>query len=475
MLLVAGGAMSTLTVSRLLLGIGTVKLSALTIGPGGLGLLAQGNQLYLLGSSVASLGIINGLISSVSAARNANNLEAERTLFGTALILQIGTTLLLTVAFVIASRPITQLVFGRDDPSTYLFPVLLAIPAAVFGSNFIEGTFFASGRYDLYTKASIWAAVAGALVFVPLVLLWGVTGAFWAIPAGGVALVAAFLIYATRCVSLGTLFNLRFSPTTALTLGRYGGAMLAVGALSMLSALAVRSGLLATLGPAPTGFYQVSLAFTAYYSALVTNPLWGRLHPTVSARGDSPASVAELEAAIRLVMIASALMVGAVLLMGSLFVQIAYSHAFLPAVQIFPYQLPGDLLYLSAFTCGVYLIAVGRLRAYVIGAMIYYLSATAIPLLLVHRFGLAGVGAGYTMSGVLIGACWMAWYARVAGKDSFVRVVLTTLWCVGFAALQAAMLIVNTAFTTRALVFTIWMVVTAILVWRSLRSSLNPL
>jgi O-antigen/teichoic acid export membrane protein len=156
---------------------------------------------------------------------------------------------------------------------------------------------------------------------------------------------------------------------------------------------------------------HVPLALTSYYTPLVTNALWARLHPAVTRTGDTGDGQQELAIALRLTTLLAGTIIVSVLAVKTTLVRLAYSAAFVPAVSLLPAQLVGDLFYFIALACSVYLLAVSRLRHYLIGWTAYYVVVTLVSTALVGRLGVHAVPVGYAFTTVILGSAALAWFA----------------------------------------------------------------
>lgn len=407
------------------------KYAAEVLGTAGVGLLSQANSFFLLAAVVCALGVAAGVVKRVAAAAAAGDGEAARDVIATAFTAQ----MLVTGAFVLVSAaaigPLYTALFPTGGLELPFLLVLVGLPFSVVASGVLDPVFFGLGRYDLYTKASAAGVVLGLLPFVVFIHFGGVAGAIVAIPVAAVLRLACFVYYA-RQLDLGRpLFRLRLEVGTLRHLGRYGVATFVVAAASALVALLVRSNVIHVLGEDANGLYQVPIAFAGYYAPFLTNGLWGHLYPYVSARGAAETRD-EADRAVGMSVLAVAAVALGLLLVQDWLIPLVFSRRFVAANTFLPIQLLGDLFYFPAFTLGVVMLGLGRLRVYVATSVAFYALQAVLTFALLPHFELRGAALAYAASALAyLGVAAGLYYGRIAvtppGRNTSLLAVLSLL------------------------------------------------
>ena len=274
------------TIVRLLTGWARAKVTSLLLGTAGIGILAQANQILLLGTSLGSLGLVNGLINRLSFNYANNEDKKTKRLFSTIFTAQMIALVVLMTVGIIGSRPLAAYFFGSAEYANYFIIVLLAVPFSVVSANFIEAIFYARHRYDIYTKAGIWATLLGQLTVIVLTYYFGLTGAFFGILASSVLLFLFYILYLNKVETFKNVFSFGIEKSNFKDATSHGFVNLTYGALVPLASLVIRTFLIDDSGVSANGIYQVPIALTAYYTPFITNGLWARLYPKVSAVKD---------------------------------------------------------------------------------------------------------------------------------------------------------------------------------------------
>ena len=454
--LLAGVSGGKLTLTRILSGLLRAKVAAVFLGAAGVGLLAQGNQLYLLGVSLGSLAMAVGLVNKVAAEYRDPALDGRMPALETALTVHLVAASLFVLAGVAAPSAIGAAFWGSSAERDWVLVLLLGVPFGVMASSYLEAILFGTGRYDLYNRASMEAAVIGLLGFVLLVSLLSLRGAFWAVALTPV-LLFLFFVKATRELDPPVpLFRLGFDWRVARELFGYGSTMLVTSSLSLLAAASLRGLLIERAGAGSNGIYQVPVALSAYYTPFLTSALWGRLQPSVTRSRALDEAFVELDAAWRWTVLAATAVLLALLVAPEIAVWTVYSREFAPAASLIPLQAIGDFLSLLGAVFGTFLLARGKLKSYLALSLVGQALFFLIGFSLVHELGARGILAAYMGSSVVMAAAGILWYVRQAGirgsKDLLVLVASSLVAVV----LQALVLLGSDWTTGRVLVPLLW-------------------
>jgi O-antigen/teichoic acid export membrane protein len=399
----ASASLGVLSLIRLLVGFGRTKFIAIAFGATGVGLLAQGNQLFLLGVTVGSAGLSTGVIRRLATiGLDSDRDEERRALIGTSTVLHLVAAMAFTIVVVALAGPLTGVVFGPNGTVLMLIVSVVAVPLNTIASGHLEGIMFGLGRYDLYTRAAAAATLIGLPAVIGLGLIGGLIGAFYGTALGAAAYLVTYLFEMRRLAPPLSFLRFRFSRSAAASLLNYSVATVATTTAATVALLVVRSVLIHAHGDRAAGLYQIPIALTAYYTPFLTNGMWARLYPAASGAGPAAAR-AELVAALRVTVAGCTVAVVGILAAAEVIIRVAYSRDFLPAKNLLCLQLLGDLPFFALTATGMYLLAVGRLRLYVASWMAFYLSYVAITIGLIDHFGTSAAAIAYTTAAWAVG------------------------------------------------------------------------
>jgi len=224
---------AVLSMVRLASGIIRVKVVALALGVGGVGIFALAQQVSITAVSLVGLGLATPIINlgrpSVARARYSDAGEVA----GSALaILALNITILILVGLI--AGPGLMQSYGQSD-QWLLWALVAAIILGAAASTFWEGMSFLSDRFDIYTKAGIASALADLVFIASGAWAYGLRGAVLALPMGPLVLFAAYALLLRRDpIAREVLGRLSFSLARLRPLLTYSAMMFGAGAVTSI-------------------------------------------------------------------------------------------------------------------------------------------------------------------------------------------------------------------------------------------------
>ena len=416
-------ALGSSTVGRLVFGVAKSKVAALVLGSEGVGLLGLLSQLELLGSSLASLTMANGIARRVSLDRTKPD-DAGRTLGVETSIWIVGA---LCAGFLVlgslGALYAVKFLPAWEGKGALLLPLLIAVPVHSVISSVIVGIYFGHEKVRQYSAGSLVGGAVELALFLLFVKPFGVEGALWASTAGFVA----WLAYALRGLlrEPGVLPSgvPRFDRAVARELVEAGLVITVAGAMTYGSSVVIRGFFLERLGANEAGIYHVGVVFSSLYMPLLTNGIWARLHPRASASFTSEETHHDwAESLLFGALFGSAIQAG-LIFFSSLAILVLYSGEFLPATHLMPAQMLGDFFFVLAQPTLAVLLARARHKLYLATWMAYYLAFSVLTVLLLPYFGLKAAPVAYLISGAgLFGVCYLYYLRHVPSWGRAMRI-----------------------------------------------------
>lgn len=320
------------------------KLLAVILGPAGVGLFAQLMGVQNLASGLVPMGMQTGALKYIAKYRSQDSMLLAR-FVASASKLFLALSVITTLACLVLIKPIAGWTLDTRSYYVYLIPALLGIPFIVQSQLWL--TYVQAGlEVKSYSKALVVTSVVGLITVIPLVLLWQQSGAAVHL------LLFAFIgyviarIYANRSMTQEMIKGMKsaaFDFQVALTLFRFGAANLPVFAFMLLVPFLVRTQIVNDLGFTANGIYQAVYAISSTYLSVPLTAMTTYSFPRISQLSDIKEINAEVNNAVKTVMLFATAAVLCVLLTRDILISILFSRKFLPAVTLFPLQMLGDL------------------------------------------------------------------------------------------------------------------------------------
>jgi PST family polysaccharide transporter len=425
-----GGAQAVVLAAAFL----RAKAIALIFGASGIGLVGlfnafSGNLSSLAGWGLGTSGV--RLIAGASPAERPGKIAAVRrmgwTLCGCGLAL--GALLF---------WPTTRLTFASNRYAPEMAIVALAVPCAIVSSAW-AAVLQASGKIASLAKVQVAGALAGLLLGLPAIYLWGTIGIALSILLAA-AIPAAALWFAARAEGPSTGV-VSAESRDLRQLVALGGALMIVGWLGQLSAYVVRLAIVRQEGLEAAGYYQAAFAIAGSLPGFIFAAMGADFLPRVAAAKDEAEARATTEHQIQAGLLMGTPVIVGLLTLGAPCVRLLYADGFAAAVSLLGWMAWGVFLRLFAWPLAFWLLGRGSTRALLILEGVAAFLMTAVAIALLAAFGLEGCAMGFAFGQALYAGLLLLVARRRAGVWIGGRTLGWGLFCLvaclaaqGFAA-----------------------------------------
>jgi PST family polysaccharide transporter len=367
------------------------KVTAVALGPAGIGITAEIQQLVTLANVPTSMMLGPALVSGVAEARARGDFDKVSRLYASAW------TGVLVVSGVAGVLAVVAGYFFLPDPwGRRLWPltILAAVGALLSSLRMIPPQMLmASGRLRRMTVIALFAGGIETALICSAIAWYGLTGQFVAF-----ALAPLLLLPLTLALARSDLHEFSWRPRWGFSRD-FGITAAKVGAASLVAALAMQSLLTVarwTLekhgGPDLNGQFQAAWAIGTTYFSLALGGLGSYFFPRYAAARDPSELATEVESGaqfvLRIAPPAVLLLIGA----RDLVVHALYSHRFDPAIELVGVLLVGDVAKGIAWVQSGPLLYRGKIGAFLGLELFGSLTTIVGTIVLVPRFSLLGVG-----------------------------------------------------------------------------------
>jgi PST family polysaccharide transporter len=381
------------------------KAVALILGASGVGLIGifnvfSGNIATFAGWGLGTSGV--RLIAGASEEQKPTKIAAVRRM-GWALSL-LGLALALALFW-----PVGLLTFDSAKYAAEMAIVALAVPCVIASSGW-SAVLQASGKIASLAKVQIAGAMAGLLLGLPAIWLWGTIGIALSIFFAA-AVPAAVLWRAARSVGEGRLLE----RADLSQLMKLGGALMLVGWMGQLSAYLIRLAIVRQEGLDAAGYYQAAFAISGSLPGFVFAAMGADFFPRVAAAKDEAEARSITEQQILAGLLLGVPLIVAMLTLGKLSIRMLYADAFDAAIPLLAWMTWGVFARLVAWPLGFWMMARRSPRAFIFVEGAACLLSVALPVMLVGRMGLVGTAIGFFWSAIIYALLLVCLLCRGAG------------------------------------------------------------
>jgi O-antigen/teichoic acid export membrane protein len=427
-------------------GLARTKVTAVEVGPHGLGIVSQLNNVALVLGAVSVLGIPIFGARALSRARAQQDRDAERMVTRfilTAPLLCAAALVLLALLF---RRQLGAAVVGSTSYELGLWLALFSVP---FNIGFTALQTLQQGRdaASRFNRTVVVAAIVNLVVVVPLVVIGGFRGAELAMLVTSVVLFAVAARAAPGDLRQVSLRGFRLGAGERGLL-RAGIASVILGTLLLGIETALRSRLGHLHGFSAVGLYQpASLLSTQLFLQFdlgITLFLTTKLSASF-ALGDDRAVRSSIASALRL-----GLLVGTPLMLlcvggRSLIITTLFTGSFHGGQQATALQMGGEFLRMISFVLGTVLISAGRVRAWFAINLLPLLVQLVVGWILLPHMGVDALPVSFLLAYGLTTVTIMLVMARLPALKPGRREALMTVACAGVLAIAIASVAISSA------------------------------
>ena len=387
---IAGASMVNIVV-----GIVRMKVAAVILGPGGIGLVGLFQNLIATAGSIAALGTgtvgIQRIAESTSAQGGDDSLAVRRALvWGTAALAALGTFI-----FWLLREPLAAVVVGDRSYAASVGWLALGVAFTVLCGTqnaLLAGMRRIRGIAVLNVASSLCSTLVGVVVLY-LVGDKGIVAFVLAIPI--VTFAIGLYLTARLPAATGTA-SLHRIATQWNSMTRLGFLVMLASAAYGLSVLGMRSIVAHALGADALGHFHASWAISVVYAGLIFQAMGADYHPRLaSALGDDARFNRTVNEQAEVLLLLAAPLLLAVLALAPWIIRIAYSAEFGEAVTLLRWQVLGDVLKVASWPIGFVNLVTGDSRRYFVAEIVASTVLFTTAWICLPHFGLNATGVAF--------------------------------------------------------------------------------
>jgi len=348
---------------RIALGMVSVKITAVYLGPSGVALVGQLTNLLSFITGIATNGSNTAVTRFTAEYRNEPN--RIDTILASGLKLSLAVSLLLAIVLVALSKLLAQRLF-HDDQYDWVIGLLALCTPLIVITPLLTGFITGLKEFTVTSKITMVSTFVSFLLFVGMTVRYGIAGGLAAVIIG-----TAMVFF----VALPWGFSKRFFsikqfalPANAADVRR----ILSFFPLAIVHSIAmplvlilVREYIADNSGMAAAGHWQAVWSVSGVYLTVFMSSMSLYFMPRISELQNPKELAREIQKTLVGVIVLVALAALAIYLLRDFVVFLLYTPDFLPMRELFAYQLLGDVMRMAAWSLGFVLVAKDFHRCYV--------------------------------------------------------------------------------------------------------------
>lgn len=420
--------------ANLLLGVLSIKIMAVMLGPSGTGLFSLIRQAVI---TLASLGLggQTALIQGIASKDGIGRDSFVRTIFWLFFLVAFFSVVLIELF----APTIAALAFGKSDASLVQLIRWIALPvfllhAYIYLKSVING-FRAIGRLAI---VEILGPLATLALVYPVCIAAGEGYALafvWMLSVAQLSMIVASFIIIFKNGWLSALFvgtetminraDFRYFFTIAGTTFLTG--MIGTGTLFAVRTMLVKEG-----GLYQAGLFDLAWSLSGSYVMLLLASFGTYYTPTLSQAAGKTERAALVRRVIRLSTLLMIPMIVSVVVVKPLLVRALYSGEYIPSLKMVRWMLIGDYLKITSWVLAIPVIVNGDMKLYFWTEVFWYMGFLVLSALSILYFGeLQGIGVAFIALYFTLVVYYLQYVRRV--YELHLSRDLLLPWLIGFS------------------------------------------
>lgn len=380
-------------VIKMLTLLGINKVLAVYVGPAGYAAIGQLQNAMQLITTLASGAVTTGVTKYT--AEYCDDEKSQRGVWQAATMIMLWSTLVVSIVMFFASSLISQLLLKDVQYSSVVKTFSIALIFFV-ANGFLLAVLNGKKEVKLYVIANI-AGSFISLLFVTILTM--ANGLFGALVSLALYQSVSFLATLKVCYSAGWFKFTNFFGVVekkhVSNLLKYALMAITSAVCTPLSHILVRGYLTDNFNAEAAGYWEALWRMSSSYLLIVTTTLSLYYLPKLSELKRYADIKAEIISGYKIILPVAAMCGLVVYFMRDIVVVILFSSQFLPARELFGWQMVGDTLKIGSWLLAYVMVGKAMYKTFILTEIIAALSFVLFTIVLTGKFGIEGVAIAH--------------------------------------------------------------------------------
>ena len=386
------------TIIKIISGFVINKVVAIYVGPSGLAIIGQLQNFMELIVTFSNGAITNGVVKYTA---EYQTIEQKKRIFSTSIIISFVCSLLISIFLFGFSEYLSEFIL-KDVQYSSVF-VVFGATIFLFALNMVLISIL-NGQKEI--KKYVLVNIAGSifsLVFTSILIMQlNLMGALYAMVLNQSVMFFVTLAFVIK----SSWFKLEYfkqglDKESLSKLSKYS-LMAIVSALTVpVSHLIIREYIGENLGWDSAGYWQGIWYISTMYLMLVTTTLGVYYLPRLSEIQDNKELRKEIFSGYKIIMPIVILASLIIFLLKEYVILIAFSKDFMPMMELFAWQLIGDVIKIASWLLAYLMLAKAMTKVFIYTEVLFSALFVGLSILFVDKFGLVGITYAYALNYLL--------------------------------------------------------------------------
>lgn len=387
------------TLLNLLLSLVRNKLLAIIVGPIGLGIFSQINNLSAIAYSILPIGSI-GLVRYISSYYEDKRIEEISYFIKYFFVRNILFSILISLVIIIFRDFISNLLFSNSDFSNLLILFSLFIPLNLI-TSFIDIYLRGIRKINVYVVFMTINSIVTILCTLPLIYFWGIDGAVLALVISIIiSILNGYVILKKNNLLLNFKIRNVVDKSVLSNIYKLGIITLISMAVQNFTILAIKSIIARKLGLKDVGIFQCVYSISVSYFGIFFALMGTYSIPKISSFKTLREINIELNETLKFLLLFYIPIIIFIFITRTYVISILYSNDFMAAKYLLVFQLPAELFRAFSWVMGLWLIPRLKVKQWIAFELIFYSLFLGLFYVLIQYFniGVKAASISYLIS-----------------------------------------------------------------------------
>ncbi len=371
------------------------KVIAIYIGPSGLALAGQLQNFTGILTTFSNGAINSGIVKYTA---EYQDIEQKKKIFSTSIVISFFCSIVISIFLITFNKKLSVYILKSTQYNSVF--IVFGLTIFLFALNTILVSIL-NGQKDIkkFISVNIASSIISLILTSFLVTQMHLMGALYTIVVNQSIVFFVTLLFVIKSSWFRVSYFLQgLDKASLIKLSKYS-IMAVTSTLTIpVSHMFIRNYIGQRLGWDAAGYWQGVWKISEIYLMLVTNSLGVYYLPRLSEITDNNELKREIKYGYKIIMPIVIFMSLSIFLLRKYVILIAFNEEFMPMMELFIWQLIGDILKIASWLLAFLMIAKAMARTYIITEIIFSAQFILLSLLCINTFGLIGITYAYSIN-----------------------------------------------------------------------------
>ena len=383
------------TIIKLIAGFVINKVIAIYVGPSGLAVVGQLQNFMSIITTFSNGAITNGIVKYIA---EYQTIEQKQKIFSSSIVISLVCSLIISIFLFGFSDYLSELIL-KDIQYSSVF-IVFGVTVFLFALNTVLMSIL-NGQKEIkkYILVNIVGSIFSLFFTSFLIIQLNLMGALYALVTNQSVIFFVTLAFVIK----SNWFKLEYfkqglDKESFSKLSKYS-LMAITSALTVpVSHLIIREYIGKNLGWDSAGYWQGVWYISTLYLMLVTTTLSVYYLPRLSEIQDNAELKKEIFNGYKIILPIVILVSFMIFFLREYLIYIAFSEKFMPMMELFAWQLIGDVIKIASWLLGYLLVAKAMAKVFIYTEILFSVLFLVFSVIFVDIFGLVGITYAYSLN-----------------------------------------------------------------------------